>query len=74
MQQIIKFKTMDEAIARANKTQYGLGAAIFTKDIDKAMMFVQGVRAGTVWYDISTTSRLLLKQLSLTLCLGSSFD
>ncbi|KAL5005163.1 hypothetical protein ScPMuIL_018619 [Solemya velum] len=49
VQQIIKFKTMDEVIARANKTHYGLGAAIFTKDIDKAMTFTQGVRAGTVW-------------------------
>ncbi|OWF44075.1 retinal dehydrogenase 1-like [Mizuhopecten yessoensis] len=49
VQQIIKFKTMDEVIERANKTHYGLGAAIFTKDIDKAMTFSQAVKAGTVW-------------------------
>ncbi|XP_033763936.1 aldehyde dehydrogenase, mitochondrial-like [Pecten maximus] len=49
VQQIIKFKTMDEVIERANKTQYGLGAAIFTKDIDKAFTFSQAVKAGTVW-------------------------
>ncbi|XP_061163728.1 aldehyde dehydrogenase 1A1-like [Saccostrea echinata] len=49
VQQIFKFSTLDEVIERANDTQYGLGAAIFTRSIDTAMMFVQGVRAGTVW-------------------------
>ena len=50
MQQLLKFSTVEEAIERANNTAYGLGAAVFTNDIDKAMMFVNGVRAGTVWY------------------------
>lgn len=49
VQQIFKFSTLDEVIERANDTHYGLGAAIFTRSIDTAMMFVQGVRAGTVW-------------------------
>ncbi|KAL8568699.1 Aldehyde dehydrogenase X, mitochondrial [Nucella lapillus] len=49
VQQLLKFSSVDEAIERANSTSYGLGAAVFTKDIDKAMMFVNGVRAGTVW-------------------------
>ena len=40
---------MEEALERANSTNYGLGAAIFTNDINKAMMFAQGVQAGTVW-------------------------
>ncbi|XP_062585610.1 aldehyde dehydrogenase 1A1-like, partial [Saccostrea cucullata] len=52
VQQIFKFKTLDEAIERANATEYGLGAAIFTKSIDNAMMFTQGVRAGTVWVNL----------------------
>jgi len=49
VQQIIRFKTVDEAIARANNTDYGLAAAVMTKDIDKAMYIMQGLRAGTVW-------------------------
>ncbi|XP_033749615.1 retinal dehydrogenase 1-like [Pecten maximus] len=47
--QVIKFKTMDEVIKRANTTHYGLAAAICTKDIDKVMTYSSQVKAGTVW-------------------------
>jgi len=53
--QIIKFDSMEEIIARANLTEYGLAASVFTKDIEKAMHVAQGVRAGNVWvncYDV----------------------
>lgn len=49
VQQILKFKTLDEVIERCNNTMYGLGSGVLTKDIDKAMMFAQGVQAGSVW-------------------------
>jgi len=49
VQQIIKFKTMEEVIERSNATEYGLAAGIITKDIDKALTFAQAVQAGTVW-------------------------
>lgn len=49
VQQILKFDDLDEVIERANNTDYGLAAAVFTKDIDKANYIVQGLRAGTVW-------------------------
>lgn len=49
VQQILKFKTYEEVLERANKTQYGLGAGVFTRDINKALNFAQGVQAGTVW-------------------------
>ncbi|XP_014217054.1 aldehyde dehydrogenase, mitochondrial [Copidosoma floridanum] len=49
VQQILKFDKIHEVIERANKTDYGLAAAIFTKDIDKANYITQGLRAGTVW-------------------------
>ncbi|NXD14349.1 AL1A1 dehydrogenase, partial [Nothocercus nigrocapillus] len=49
VQQIMKFKTTDEVIRRANNTTYGLAAAVFTKDIDKAMTFTAALQAGTVW-------------------------
>ncbi|KAL0984970.1 hypothetical protein UPYG_G00151270 [Umbra pygmaea] len=47
--QILKFKTVEEVIDRANDTKYGLAAAVFTKDIDKAHYISNGLRAGTVW-------------------------
>jgi len=52
---ILKFKTMDEVVDRANKNMYGLAAAVWTKDISKAHAIADGVRAGTVWvncYDV----------------------
>lgn len=49
VQQLIRFKNIDEVIERANKSDYGLAAAVFTKDLDRANHIVQGLRAGTVW-------------------------
>jgi aldehyde dehydrogenase (NAD+) len=52
---IIKFKDLDEVIERANKTIYGLAAAVWTRDITKAHAIANNVRAGTVWvncYDV----------------------
>ncbi|MFM9966321.1 MAG: aldehyde dehydrogenase family protein [Planctomycetaceae bacterium] len=52
---ILPFKGMDEIITRANNTQYGLAAAVWTKDVQKAHRFAASVRAGTVWvncYDV----------------------
>uniref|UniRef100_A0A4Y0BGW2 Aldedh domain-containing protein n=1 Tax=Anopheles funestus TaxID=62324 RepID=A0A4Y0BGW2_ANOFN len=49
VQQLIRFKSLDEVIERANLTDYGLAAAVFSKDIDKVNYLVQGLRAGTVW-------------------------
>jgi aldehyde dehydrogenase (NAD+) len=52
---ILKFKDMDELVDRANKTIYGLAAAVWTRDIGKAHHVANNVRAGTVWvncYDV----------------------
>jgi aldehyde dehydrogenase (NAD+) len=46
---IIPFKNVDEVIERANRTKYGLAAAVWTRDIKKALAVSNGVRAGTVW-------------------------
>ena len=48
--QILKFKDINEVIERANTTSYGLAAAVYTRDIDKALTIANSVRAGTVWY------------------------
>jgi len=49
---VLSFETFaneDEAIARANATIYGLAAAVFTKDVDRAQRVAHAVKAGTVW-------------------------
>ncbi len=46
---ILKFKDMDDLVDRANKTMYGLAAAVWTRDIGKAHYIANNVRAGTVW-------------------------
>ena len=51
---IFKFKDMNEVIERANNTMYGLAAAVFTQDINKAITIASSVQAGTVWYSIRT--------------------
>jgi aldehyde dehydrogenase (NAD+) len=46
---VIPFKTVEEVIARANQTKYGLAAAVWTRDMKRALAVANGVRAGTVW-------------------------
>jgi len=46
---IIPFKSVDEVVERANRTAYGLAAAVWTRDIQKAHAIANSVRAGTVW-------------------------
>ena len=38
---VLPFKTIDEVVERANRTNYGLAAAIWTKDIDKAHLYAK---------------------------------
>lgn len=38
-----------EDIARANASRYGLGASIFTEDLDEGMLAARSLRAGMVW-------------------------
>jgi aldehyde dehydrogenase (NAD+) len=46
---ILPFDGVDEVVDRANRTNYGLAAAVWTKDIDKAHLYARRVKAGTVW-------------------------
>jgi aldehyde dehydrogenase (NAD+) len=53
--QVMKFKNVDEVVDRANTTDYGLAAAVWTRDIAKAHSIANRLRAGTVWvncYDV----------------------
>lgn len=49
VQQIMKFRSIDEVIRRANNTHYGLAAGVFTNDINKALTIAAALQAGTVW-------------------------
>ncbi len=45
----LTFETVEEAIALANSTSYGLSASVWSRDVDTAIGVGRGVRAGTVW-------------------------
>lgn len=47
--QLLKFKTLGEALERANSSQYGLAAGICTRDVGTALSAASDLDAGTVW-------------------------
>jgi aldehyde dehydrogenase (NAD+) len=52
---VLTFQDVDEIVARANRTNYGLAAAVWTRDVAKAHYFAKKIKAGTVWvncYDV----------------------
>lgn len=50
---VMPFDTVEEAIAIANDTEYGLAASVWTKNIDTALTVTRRVRAGRFW--VNTT-------------------
>ncbi|MEM6707861.1 MAG: aldehyde dehydrogenase family protein [Pseudomonadota bacterium] len=46
---VIKFSSEDDAIARANESDYGLGGSIWSSNLDRAYELAQQMDAGTVW-------------------------
>lgn len=53
---IASFKTEEEAIAKANDTTYGLGAAVFTRDIERGHRVAAEIESGMVWINSSNDS------------------
>ncbi len=45
----IPFKDFDSGVAQGNETVYGLAAAVWTRDVKKALRAAKALRAGTVW-------------------------
>jgi len=45
----IPFEDVDEVIERANRTSFGLGSGLWTRDVSKAHKLAKGIRAGSVW-------------------------
>ncbi|HET7237326.1 MAG TPA: aldehyde dehydrogenase family protein [Actinomycetota bacterium] len=46
---VIPFSSIDDVVAMANDNEYGLAAAVWTRDIKKALRTAQAIRAGIVW-------------------------
>ena len=46
---IIKFKDEDDVIAMANDNDYGLGGAVWTRDINRAIRVCRGIETGRMW-------------------------
>lgn len=46
---VIKFKTEEEVIAMANDSTYGLGGAVWTRDINRAIRVARGIQTGRMW-------------------------
>ncbi|XP_071000131.1 retinaldehyde dehydrogenase 3-like [Oncorhynchus clarkii lewisi] len=49
VQCIFRFKSQQEAIERANSTEYGLASAVFTRNLDRALSVSAALETGTVW-------------------------
>ncbi len=49
---IVKVRDLDEAIELANRSRFGLGANIYTKDLSEAMRAVNEIQSGMVWVNV----------------------
>lgn len=54
---LTRVSNIDEAIAIANDTNYGLSASIFTQDIDRAIKYAQNVESGNIHINWGTMWR-----------------
>jgi betaine-aldehyde dehydrogenase len=46
---VLAFDEEDEVVARANDTEYGLAAGVFTQDLARGHRVIAGLEAGTCW-------------------------
>jgi acyl-CoA reductase-like NAD-dependent aldehyde dehydrogenase len=46
---LLRFSDLDEVIARANDSEYGLAGAVWSRDVDKAVEVAHRLETGTVW-------------------------
>ncbi|MFL5779811.1 MAG: aldehyde dehydrogenase family protein [Thermoleophilaceae bacterium] len=48
---IVRVRSLDEAIELANGTRFGLGANVYTRDLQTVFRCMREIRAGTVWFN-----------------------
>ena len=46
---LLPYRDLDDAVARANDTAYGLGASVWSPDLDRAAAVAERLDAGSVW-------------------------
>jgi acyl-CoA reductase-like NAD-dependent aldehyde dehydrogenase len=46
---VLKYSSIDEVIARANASEYGLGATVWSKSTERALEVARRLETGTVW-------------------------
>ncbi|GAB5459048.1 MAG: aldehyde dehydrogenase family protein [Henriciella sp.] len=46
---MLKFSDVDDVVDRANKSEYGLAGAVWSKDVDQAVQIARRMETGTVW-------------------------
>ncbi len=46
---IIKYRSVDDAVASANRLDVGLGASVWSTDVEQAKQVASRIQAGTVW-------------------------
>jgi acyl-CoA reductase-like NAD-dependent aldehyde dehydrogenase len=48
---IVPVRSLDEAIELANSTRFGLGANVYTRDLQNVVRCLREIKAGTVWFN-----------------------
>jgi len=60
---VLSYDDIDDAVARANSTDFGLGATVWGRDLDRAFDVAARLESGTVWvnqhmvFDFRVTAR-----------------
>uniref|UniRef100_A0A8V0Z9T3 Aldehyde dehydrogenase 1 family member A3 n=1 Tax=Gallus gallus TaxID=9031 RepID=A0A8V0Z9T3_CHICK len=67
VQPIMKFKSIEEVIRRANNTEYGLTAAVFTKNLDRALTLASALQSGTVCGEYALAEYTEVKTVTIKL-------
>jgi phenylacetaldehyde dehydrogenase len=56
---VLAFKDEEDAILQGNDTDFGLAAAVWTRDIGRAVRVAHSLKAGTVWINTYLMSSLM---------------